>query len=166
MSELERINDREVALSPRDHSAIPDMIRPRQTQAFRCCLVYNITYNRLYSVMYYLLRFPVPQPGPRLASSTSHHPLPPQSRGPGLSFSRRNPSGASVASSRSYLKPRHCQCVLNWDLFQWRRHWPRLPQLPVSRLLVLAAVALLREGGNKCPNIFAYTSTTNICVPR
>ena len=53
--------------------------------------------------MYYLLRFPVPQPGPRLASSTSHHPLPPQSRGPGLSFSRRNPSGASVASSRSEL---------------------------------------------------------------
>ena len=41
VSELERINDREVALSPRDHSAIPDMIRPRQTQAFRCCLVYN-----------------------------------------------------------------------------------------------------------------------------
>ena len=36
VSELERINDREVALSPRDHSAIPDMIRPRQTQAFRC----------------------------------------------------------------------------------------------------------------------------------
>ena len=100
VSELERINDREVALSPRDHSAIPDMIRPRQTQAFRCCLVYN----RLYSVMYYLLRFPVPQPGPRLASSTSHHPLPPQSRGPGLSFSRRNPSGASVASSRSQTK--------------------------------------------------------------
>ena len=107
VSELERINDREVALSPRDHSAIPDMIRPRQTQAFRCYLVYN----RLYSVMYYLLRFPVPQPGPRLASSTSHHPLPPQSRGPGLSFSRRNPSGASVASSRSYLKPSHCQCA-------------------------------------------------------
>ena len=100
VSELERINDREVALSPRDHSAIPDMIRPRQTQAFRCYLVYN----RLYSVMYYLLRFPVPQPGPRLASSTSHHPLPPQSRGPGLSFSRRNPSGASVASSRSQTK--------------------------------------------------------------
>ena len=41
VSELERINDREVALSPRDHSAIPDMIRPRQTQAFRCYLVYN-----------------------------------------------------------------------------------------------------------------------------
>ena len=52
------------------------------------------------------------------------------------------------------LKPSHCQCVLNWDLFQWRRHWPRLPQLPVSRLHVLAAVALLREGGNKSPNIF------------
>ena len=100
VSELERINDREVALSPRDHSAIPDMIRPRQTQAFK----YYLVYNRLYSVMYYLLRFPVPQPGPRLASSTSHHPLPPQSRGPGLSFSRRNPSGASVASSRSQTK--------------------------------------------------------------
>ena len=41
VSELERINDREVALSPRDHFAIPDMIRPRQTQAFRCYLVYN-----------------------------------------------------------------------------------------------------------------------------
>ena len=55
--------------------------------------------------------------------------------------------------------------VLTCDLFQWRRHWPRLPQLPVSRLHVLAAVALLREGGNKSPNIFCiHINNQHLCA--
>ena len=73
-SELSRVSDREVALTPRDHRAIPDLIRARQTERFRF----------------------------KSTSSTSvpatSSPTTPQQR---PSVGRRNPSGASAATTSS-----------------------------------------------------------------
>ena len=84
LAEFERINDREVDLSQRDHKLIPEIIRSRQSSNFRFPSVSQ--------------KSPSCHPQPSVSSTnTNFHP--PPARGHGLSFSRRNHSGASVTSS-------------------------------------------------------------------